>query len=200
MLYETKSMINVLIMGRANTGKTSLCSVLSNPPREQGFYFSDPPFEFINIRQTSDSVAFIDTKSLLCDDVGLDDKYIETIIQYHVNNHVLINMVIVCLQNNRLKEVDHHAIWLIKDKFPTATIVLYISHRSEIPSAQFKQFITHQLDWDRSPIEFTYGNLILSDEFDIYGGSYIENVQSCFNVRESIYSIIHMVFGLIIHK
>ena len=189
-MIQTKSMINVLILGRANTGKSSLVSVLSNPERNEGFYFEDKEFEFINIRITSDSVSFIDTLSW-SSNINDNAEYITNLRTYLRENNISINMIIICLQNNRLKHADKDIVRLINNTFVNAKKVIYISHRQEEITKNFKLEIF-------KGIPITFGNLISSGEFDEDSNTYIINKEECYNVRRRIYTLLHDYFGLVI--
>lgn len=67
MLQRTRTIKNCFIVGAGGSGKSVLCGVLSNPQRDEGYYFLDPDFDGALIRLNEQyGVSFI-ASDLGCD-------------------------------------------------------------------------------------------------------------------------------------
>jgi GTPase Era involved in 16S rRNA processing len=199
--------LNVLIVGRANTGKTTLFTVLSNPPKNIGetkhaaYYVPDTPFSFIICHQTEKGVAFYDTLPLT--GTASDDEYIKSLKQYEADSYNKFHVVIVCLPNKRVTVRDGEVIRKITSGFPHSIIIFHISHCTTAVSPALLNDIQLRIAYKNGNqlekykvtccdcIEYQ-GNQITRDQLDSCNnnGKWIQ-VDAGYQIKKAIYFILH---------
>lgn len=179
-MSHTKSHKNCMIVGESGTGKTLLCSVLSNPQRDEGHYFLDPDFEGGNIRLNEQhGVSFVDTKPLTFNEEDTR-QYLTSLLSELRRNQLRITGWIFCIRYGRIK-ADCVRLLQVVQSIAKTPVTVFISNCQRKPD-----FITTFLKSQCGIENFYWMKAEVTEDIDDHLGRWIVSSSQLDVVRDRI--------------
>ena len=167
--------VNVLLIGRSQAGKSTLLATLLNPQQAvQGRCFSvtrEPQITAFVLNDDRNNISYtinvIDTPGLTekrIDNLkSREDEELIRIIKYYISNKITyLNIVIYVTVAKRTHELDAEAFQHIRtflgDEFESNSL-LVISHCEEIPKKRFEQILKDMKTFPETNIMINYCKL-----------------------------------------
>jgi len=197
------SLCNILVLGKVNSGKTSLANMLSNKSEEfdgrMFIVYDDPEFNFFNVRNEPRGIGIIDTVGL-SEDVNAAISYLDSLKNYFNDKKIQIGLVVYCVQNNKKKAIDDRLLTEIILCFssinrvaPSPIIITHFSNRSIKPTKESVGSLFNTLK--NNKILFTWCDLKLDEEVEsIY--SWIIASRGALKVKELMFDQVKSKFEM----
>lgn len=174
-----------MIVGESGSGKSVLCGILTNPKRDEGYYFLDPDFRGAWVRANEEyGVSFVDTKPLSIVYPHAAD-FVRRVVDDLSQRYISITGWIFCVRYGRVQSECIWQLQLIKNlaAISRCKMSVFVSNCVDRPVYMINVFgercgiPEEDIFWLKAQV---------SEPFDDYLGRWIRDSDRTDAVREEI--------------
>jgi len=187
-----KTHFNCVVVGEAGSGKTVLCSILTNPERGEGYYFLDPDFGGANLRVNEEhGITFIDTCPLTSNERD-NLNFLGKLKNDLRDRQTSITGWIFCIRYGRIKNESMNILKSIILFAQPCSVHVVISGCVHDPWYMKNYMLQHAVDTLRqcsTQISFSWYKASVTEEFDEYLGRWITLNERVREIRSELLDV-----------